>query len=260
METRARPTSRGRARCVSVRMERRREQTAAGPRAEACRLRRCALGDAALPRGGKGALPVCGGDAVYPCGAKALQSWRACFGLSREKTENRGALPIRNGWQARRGMRAVELCKAWIIACTIRRRGSAQEHPLTCLQPSHAHKSQLPVPSATPCFPCHPAGRPAGSARTRSRDPSLENPFWGNRPSPNVAGGKSPARGLAAVCAHSGPKRNESQPICPLLVGADRRQLRANGTGRRHCRPGGLCPHPPKGPVPIGEHLSPKKR
>ncbi len=33
--------------------------------------------DAALPRRGKGALPVCGFDAVCPCGAKALQSWRA---------------------------------------------------------------------------------------------------------------------------------------------------------------------------------------
>ena len=33
--------------------------------------------DAPLPRGGKGALPVCRFDAVCPCGAKALQSWRA---------------------------------------------------------------------------------------------------------------------------------------------------------------------------------------
>ena len=32
--------------------------------------------------------------------------------------------------------------------------------------------------------------------------------------------------------------------------GADRRLLRANGTGRRHCRPGGLCPHPLKGSIP----------
>src|SRR5699024_9841819 len=36
----------------------------------------------------------------------------------------------------------------------------------------------------------HPAGGTAGSARTRSRDSSLENPFLGNRPSPNAASGR----------------------------------------------------------------------
>ena len=30
-----------------------------------------------LAQGGKDMLPVCGIDAVCPCGAKALQSWRA---------------------------------------------------------------------------------------------------------------------------------------------------------------------------------------
>ena len=131
METRARPTSRGRARCVSFRMGRQSEQTAAGPRAGACRLQRfviCVLQNTfivALPfslkptvsgiapapvslfslqgRGfrlfllrasipdvegkgggmthpchaGKDMLQVCESDAVCPCGAKALQSWRA---------------------------------------------------------------------------------------------------------------------------------------------------------------------------------------
>ena len=32
-----------------------------------------------LAQGGKDMLPVCGIDAVCPCGAKALQSWRAGF-------------------------------------------------------------------------------------------------------------------------------------------------------------------------------------
>ena len=50
---------------------------APAPRAGVCRLQRRAFGDAALPCRGKGALPVCGIDAVCPCGAKALQSWRA---------------------------------------------------------------------------------------------------------------------------------------------------------------------------------------
>ncbi len=48
METRVRPTSRGRARCVSFRMGRRWEQTADGPRAGAVRLRRGYTGDRAV--------------------------------------------------------------------------------------------------------------------------------------------------------------------------------------------------------------------
>ena len=41
------------------------------PPAKACVGRRC------LAPQGQGTLPVCGIDAVCPCGAKALQSWRA---------------------------------------------------------------------------------------------------------------------------------------------------------------------------------------
>ena len=67
------------------------------PPAKACVERRC------LAPQGQGALQVCGGDAVCPCGAKALQSGAPGFGLSRERAESQGALPIRNGWQARRG-------------------------------------------------------------------------------------------------------------------------------------------------------------
>ena len=84
METRARPTSRGRARCVSFRMGRWWEQTAAGPRAGACRLRRRALGDAALPRWGKGRCK-CARSTLFALRAKALQSGAPDFGVSREK-------------------------------------------------------------------------------------------------------------------------------------------------------------------------------
>ena len=48
METRVRPTSRGRARCISFRMGRRWEATADGPRAGAVRLRRGYAGDRAV--------------------------------------------------------------------------------------------------------------------------------------------------------------------------------------------------------------------
>ena len=57
--------------------------------------------DAALPPQGQGALPVCGVDAVCPCGAKALQSGAPDFGWFAGESCLRSGLPIRNGWQAR---------------------------------------------------------------------------------------------------------------------------------------------------------------
>ena len=72
----------------------------------------------------------------------------------------------------------------------------------------------------------HPAGGTAGSARTRSRVQTLENPFLGERPRfsplprlPKRRRRQAPARGLAVVYAHDRPKRNEAQRIRPLLVG-----------------------------------------
>ena len=76
METRVRPTSRGRARCVSFRMGRQSEQTAAGPRAGACRLQRfviCVLQNAfivALPFSLK---PTVSGIAPAPVSFFSLQ-------------------------------------------------------------------------------------------------------------------------------------------------------------------------------------------
>ena len=64
-----------------------------------------------------------------------------------------------------------------------------------------------------------------------------------------AAGGKPLLVGLspsARTAAPSGTNRSLSAPA----RGADRRQPRANGTGSRHCRPGGLCPHPLKGFIP----------
>ena len=50
---------------------------------------------------------------------------------------------------------------------------------------------------------------------------------------------------------HAQPPQAERIADClPPARGAGRRQLRANGTGCRHCRPGGLCPHPLKGFIP----------
>ena len=76
----------------------------------------------------------------------------------------------------------------------------------------------------------HPAGRPAGSARTRPRDQSLGNPFSGNglrfpaAPSPNAAGGRPLLVGRAFV---------NTEPKAP-----------AAGTA------GSAGPHPLKGFIP----------
>ena len=92
METRARPTSRGRARCVSVRMGRRWEQTAAGPRAGACRLRRVGRRCLALP--GKGRCR-CAGSTLFALRAKALQSGAPDHGVSRKEARFRNVSPIK---------------------------------------------------------------------------------------------------------------------------------------------------------------------
>ena len=97
-----------------------------------------------------------------------------------------------------------------------------------------------------PCPRSHPAGGTAGSARTRSRVQTLENPFLGSgvhfpvsRP-PKRRRRQAPARGLAVVYAHDRPKRNEAQRIRPLLVGRMRvytaPKAPAAGTAGLGCR------------------------
>ena len=87
--------------------------------------------------------------------------------------------------------------------------------------------------------PCLPAGRPAGSARTRSRVQTLENPFLGNgghRPRPpHRRRRQAPARGPAAVHSLYRSIRNETQNARPLLVGRAFVDLEPKATGRPHC-------------------------
>ena len=100
--TRARPTSRGRARCVLLRFGAARGQTAASPRAGACRLRRIALGDAALPCGARGAagarrrrcLPLRGKGAAVWARLILVGLWGKLFA---------GGSALQKGRQARRG-------------------------------------------------------------------------------------------------------------------------------------------------------------
>ena len=96
----------------------------------------------------------------------------------------------------------------------------------------------------------HPAGRTAGSARTRSRDQSLENPFLGTA-RPQRRRRQAPARGPAAVYSLHRPNRNVSQRPSPLLVGLGRVYFEPKATG---CRP--RRPAPRRGRVGLGRGRS----
>ena len=85
-------------------------------------------------------------------------------------------------------------------------------------RPQKAISPSFPSP---PHPPNHPAGRTAGSARTRSRVQTLENPFLGSGsrfpapPSPNAAGGKSLLVDLPPCtrsAAEAETKRSKSAP------------------------------------------------
>ena len=265
METRARPTSRGRARCVSVRMGRRWEQTAAGPRAGACRLRR--VGRRCLAPVGKGRCR-CACSTLFGLRAKALQSGAPDFGVSREKAGFRNASHIR-GLSRRAGGRGIGLLPARGGVFPARRNPyaltmslspqeteirpiSQSEHPLFPARPStfihpwqtrpfssrvsspphfaaNIRRTPKPsVPRLLPPFPSpphppnHPAGRTAGSARTRPRDQSLGDPFLGSSvrfpPSPVPPKRRrrtAPARGPSAVyalCRRTETKRSTQAP------------------------------------------------
>ena len=100
-------------------------------------------------------------------------------------------------------------------------------------------EDRLSAQPATAIFPRHPAGRTAGSARTRPRDQSLGYPFL--RTGPHL---------LRQACRPMG----ENAPF-PRFAARGEDRLAAPSRDRHIPLPsrgenGGLCPHPPKGPVP----------
>ena len=127
------------------------------PPAKACVERRC------LAPQGQGALPVCGGDAVCPCGAKALQSWRAWFWFVAGESRKSGRFAHQERLAGAPGER--EISDAGMRA--------------TPLQPFCADKIQISVPSARPVSHAIPQGdRRALPAPAQGIHP-LRIPFWG---------------------------------------------------------------------------------
>ena len=100
-------------------------------------------------------------------------------------------------------------------------------------------EDRLAAPPATAIFPRHPAGRTAGSARTRPRDQSLGYPFWGTGP-----------HLLRQACRLMG----ESAPFPRFAARGEDRLAAPPATAIFPRHPagenGGLCPHPLKGPDP----------
>ena len=124
---------------------------------------------------GQGTLRECRGDAVCPDGAKALLCGAPDFGGFTGESALRGGLPFRKGWQARRedGGWGSAVGKGWIYTSYaghavlwVKTRPFPTERSVS---PTRS-EDRLSAPPATAIFPRHPAGRTAGSARTRPRD------------------------------------------------------------------------------------------
>ena len=173
------------------------------------------------PNGARGAAG-CGGDAVCPGGAKALLCGAPGFGGFTGKSALRGGLPFRKGWQARReaGKNRFAYSRASFKGW--------QTRPEHGGRGRFARGENCPLFPRPPRFRNHPAGRPAGSARTRPRDQSLGYPFLGNRPTsppsprpPKRRRRQVPARGLAAVCTLTAPPETQRSIHAPCSWGMD---------------------------------------
>ena len=144
--------------------------------------RNCARGATLpCPDGARGAAGY-GGDAVCPGGAKALLCGAPDFGGFTGKSMLWGGLPFRKGWQARRedGGRGSAVGKGWIYTSYA---GHAVLWVKTRPFPASplAAKTVLQPLPATAIFPRHPAGRTAGSARTRQEGVAPLEPSYSGR-------------------------------------------------------------------------------
>ena len=181
-----------------------------------------AWGDAALPRWGKGRCGGAGTTLFAPVGQRrccvarlilaGLRGKACCGAVCLSGRAGRRAGRTGAGERSRQGMDIHVLRRACRLV--------GENAPF----PRFAARSEdrLSAQPATAIFPRHPAGRTAGSARTRPRDQSLGYPFLGDGlhlprlPIPQNAAGGGPLRvGLppsAPSTAPTGTKRRTPTP------------------------------------------------
>ena len=253
------PTSGGLGCCVSVRLGQRWEQTAAGPRAGACRLRRLGgWGDGGdvgrSPKRdtqGTGPLGGCGQSPPFsPRDGGGI--WRSREGLQNGLRRGRAMLNI----LSEKGAFSPIRQRAWRRTCisipcrlrspvlparlpTLPERQTAPQRafPRRPAKIRRATQQRLCPTGANSVAPAPPQRPLPGRARQRrptravpARHPSSTSaasarpalPSTPTSPPPNHRRRQAPARGPAAVCAFHRPIRNAKKHPCPLLVGHGR--------------------------------------
>ena len=202
------------------------------------------LASAALPRWGKGRCRCAYSTLFAPAGQKRFRVGAPDFGRFTGKSFLRGRFAHQETFPARQGNGvAGHISSPLLFAANIRSEAYGRDRFFPLYHLFAPAKGHLPALPAAPPSPDHPAGRPAGSARTRSRVQTLENPFLGTATVSPAAPVSQPPQAdgpcswaVCRVCALPlEQKRNEAS--MPPARGAWMREHGANGTGRRHCRP-----------------------
>ena len=163
-----------------------------------------------------------------PCGAKALQSWRADFGRFTGKSFLRGVLPIRK-LSRRAGERETEPSYIFQRGGDVcRLTGGTRPSPgkifHIILPPQTRHSTRR---ASSPTIPR--GERRALPAPAQGIHP-LRIPFWGTA----AVSPRLPSPNHRLLPPSPRPNRTAAHP--PPARGAGVRRIRANGTGRRHCR------------------------
>ena len=136
------------------------------------------------------------------------------------------ALPIRNGWQARRENGKRTAIHADCVSKTPPASTVAPSGTNRSLSAPYSWGRQASTSSQRRCQPALPARR-ALPAPAQGINP-LRIPFWGTaavvspQPRPQRRRRQAPARGLVAVYSHHRSNRNETTRPSPLLVGLGR--------------------------------------
>ena len=220
--TRPSPTSRGLGRCVSFRMGRGRKQTAAGPRAGACRLR--GIGRRCLALWARGAADM-RGRRCLPCGQRRCRAARRIMAYHEkehvpERFPHQKTFPTRRGTGKRASPRKGRSFPARRQLHVLPMSLSPQETDICAI----SQTKRAPFPCKT--FHIYPSAANAAFYKARLPAPA----FRGEHPARAQAQLSIPCKIPAFPAFHPSHRRLIPQP-----------SRRENG---------GLCPRPLKGPDP----------